>query len=97
MKDLLNISGQLLLALILMWLSSLTSVNFSGIVLPISLQSMMAILIPLIFRSNVGVAAIGLYLVLGALGVLVCSALECRLALLPSNKCCIHLHVRGEL
>ncbi len=53
----------------LMWLSSLTSINFSGIVLPISLQSMMAILIPLIFRSNVGVAAIGLYLVLGALGV----------------------------
>jgi biotin transporter BioY len=52
-----------------MWLSSLTSINFSGIVLPISLQSMMAILIPLIFRSNVGVAAIGLYLVLGALGL----------------------------
>ncbi len=69
MLDLLKISGQLLLATLLMWLSSLISINFSGIVLPISLQSMMAILIPLIFRSKVGIAAIGLYLVIGALGV----------------------------
>lgn len=52
-----------------MWLSSVLSINFSGIVLPISLQSLMAVLLPLVFRANIGVAAVVLYLILGALGL----------------------------
>jgi biotin transport system substrate-specific component len=68
-KEILNISGQLFLAVGLMWISSLISFDFNGIVLPISLQSMTAILLPLIFRGNIGVIAVALYLVLGALGV----------------------------
>lgn len=68
-KEILKISGQLFAAVSLLWISSLISFDFNGIVLPISLQSMTAILLPLIFRRNIGVIAVGLYLVLGAIGV----------------------------
>ena len=68
-KEILKISGQLFTAVGLLWISSLISFDFNGIVLPISLQSMTAILLPLVFRRNIGVIAVGLYLVLGAIGV----------------------------
>lgn len=69
MKQLLTIAWQVALTVMLMALSGKHAVELPGIAVPITLQSMLPILLPLVLRSRNAVGGVVLYLVLGSLGL----------------------------
>lgn len=69
MNRLLNIGIEVSLTLMLMYLSGVFPIELPGLNLPITLQSMMAILLPLALQRRNAAGGILLYLVLASLGV----------------------------
>ncbi len=68
MKGVQRIAIEVLLTLILMYGSGQLAIEFPGLNLPITLQSMLAILLPLVFNRRNAAGGILLYLILAALG-----------------------------
>ena len=60
---------QFIAAYLIMWLASVLSIGFNDLMLPISFQSMTAILLPLVFDKRIGALAVLANLISGALGL----------------------------
>lgn len=69
MKRVLLISTEVLLTVLIMYLSGQTPIEFPGLNLPITLQSMCAILLPLVLHRRNAAGGVLLYLLLAAIGV----------------------------
>src|SRR5688572_6729112 len=69
MNYFIHVAWQVVLSLILMWLSALYSIHLPGAALPITLQSLFCILLPLVLSPRNASGGILFYLVLGASGV----------------------------
>ncbi|MEZ4721022.1 MAG: biotin transporter BioY [Flavobacteriales bacterium] len=66
---LINISWQVAISCILMWLSGQNPFELPGMSVPITLQSMFAILLPLILNARSASGGVLLFLILGATGL----------------------------
>lgn len=69
MRRLATISIEVVMVVLIMYVSGLRPVELPGLNLPLTLQSMFAILLPLIFTGRNAAGGMLIYLVLAALGV----------------------------